>query len=112
MKISEMSAEKGFETMARIAPYVAELLRAGDIKEAKEKLPETFNGVDVFECIYPALAGGHASAIIHMAAIMTDVPYEEMAKKNAGEVAKAIGGETLREFFDFFPFARGLALRV
>ena len=112
MEISKMTAEKGFEAMARMAPYVAELLQAADIKEAKDALPDTYNGIDVMAIVYPALAGGHAEAIIAIAAILEDKPLDEMKQAPLGVVCEALSGLTLKEFFDFFPFARGVASRV
>lgn len=112
MEISKMNAEKGFEVMARLAPLVAKLLSASDLKAAKESLPDTFSGVNIMEIVYPALAGGHADTIIKIAAILAEKPEDEMRKASMGEVCEVLRGLTLKEFFDFFAFARGLASHV
>lgn len=112
MRIADMAPQQGFEMLAKIAPYAAELMQAGDLKAAKEGFPEQTTGYDVVSIFYPALIGGHLDAVLGIAAALTGCTLEEMRSKSTGEVLEALKGETMKEVYDFFPFARGLVSLV
>ena len=108
MKLSEMNTEKAFACMARMVPYVAEIMGDPNVAEAKRKLGEKAgeltNG-DFMAAIYPLLMRDHGEALCGIVAAMDDRTVEEVKAQPYKKTLAAIRADFTRELFDFFPFA-------
>ena len=115
MSISQMSTDKAFECMARMVPYVVEILGDPKLAEVKkrfdEKGDELTNGDFMLEA-YPLLLRDHREALYGIVAAMSDKSMAEVKDQSFAETFNIIREGFTKELFDFFPFARRLAANV
>lgn len=113
MKLSEMNTEKAFECMARMTPYVAQIMSDPAVAEAKRKLHdkggELTNG-DVMLGLYPLLMRDHSEALCGIVAAMEGRTLDEVKAQPYKKTFAAIRAGFTQELFDFFPFAVRLVL--
>ena len=113
MKISEMSTERAFECMARMAPHVAQIIGDEKIVEQRDKLLKKNNRItnaEFMQAICPLMLKEHNDALCAIVAALSDKTADEVKAQPWSETFEEIKDGFTRELFDFFPFAVRLVL--
>lgn len=112
MKISEMSTEQGFDVMAKLAPYISEIVQDEEIKSVAEQY-KSQNGIgDSMDRLFPLMLAKHRKALYGMVSAVTG-KTEETIKKQPMQTTKEDFSQTLcDDVFDFFILFMRMALRA
>ncbi len=102
-----VSTEKGFELMAEILPYMAEILNDPDgdaaVKPLREKGKDADSG-DVMSSLMPIFLTKHREATFHIAAAFCGKSYEEVLAQPLHDTVEALRGGVTADFIDFFVY--------
>lgn len=102
-----ISTEKGFDLMAEILPYMAEILNDPDGDEAVKPLREKGKNAesgDVAAKLMPIFLTKHREATMHIAAAYSGKSYEEVCTQPLTATVAALRNGVTSEFIDFFVF--------
>ena len=118
MKIGEMSADKAFETMAKLAPYIqsitddevirmAKIVRNDDRKSGSLEDAQR-SGESFLWSIMPRMIGEHREDVFGIVSVLKECPIEQVEKMTFADLMECLNSA---EMFDILPFFR-FAVRV
>lgn len=118
MKISEMTGEKAFEIMAKLAPYIQNISDDEGIRQAKLIRNDSRNTTDTAEIqksaegflwnVIPRMIGEHRDDLFGIVSVLRGCTAEDVQKLSFAEIMETL---TSAEMFDILPFFR-FAVRV
>lgn len=102
-----ISTEKGFDLMAEILPYMAEILNDPDgdaaVKDLRKKGKDAESG-DVMSALMPIFLIKHREATCRIAAAYSGKTYEEVLAQPLADTVAALRNGVTSDFIDFFVF--------
>lgn len=120
MRINEMSADKAFETMAKLVPYIYNISDDETIKKAKSERNERTDdpeeakkaGERFLWSVIPAVLARHKEDVFGIVSVMEGCSIEDVQKMTYAELMECINGAGIFDVLSFFKFAVRMSVAI
>lgn len=114
-----MTTEKTLDQMLDLLPYVSNVLSDPDLQELGRKMrkgpngePAELDSLAAMQAVYPVMITRHRADLYGIIGVQLGIAADEVKDMPFEEVRDVLNNDSMRAFFDFFPFLLQMAIRT
>ena len=114
-----MTTEKTLDQMLDLLPYVSNVLSDPDLQELGRKMrkgpngePAELDSLAAMQAVYPVMLTRHRADLYGIIGVQLGKAADEVKDMPFEEVRDVLKNDSMRAFFDFFPFVLQMAIHT
>lgn len=114
-----MTTEQTFDQMLDLLPYISNVLADPKLRELGQKMrpgkdghPAELDSLGAMEHVFPVMLTTHREDLYGILAVQMEKTPEEVKKLPFADIRQTLQSDSMRAFFDFFPFLLQMVLHA